>query len=107
MLLVVLLVYRSDVLVLQFSHERRDRRRREYVMIEENHDSIMGILAPISEDNQKAFSLASKVEVGCTFTFRNIWYCITCSTLIIHVLIPFSLYPLHLPPLVFHMSASV
>lgn len=64
--LTVLLACRSDVLVLQFSHERRDRRRREYVMIEENQDSIMGILTPISEDNQKAFSLASKVEVGCT-----------------------------------------
>lgn len=59
--------------MLQFSHERRDRRRREYVMIEENHDSIMGILAPISEDNQKAFSLASKVEVR-SFTVANTWH---------------------------------
>ena len=66
-------LYRSDVLVLQFSHERRDRRRREYVMIEENHDSIMGILAPSSEDNQKAFSLASKVEVR-SFTIANTWH---------------------------------
>ena len=56
-------VCRSEVVVLQFSHERRDRRKREYVMIEQNHDSIIEILAPISKNNQKAFSLASKVEV--------------------------------------------
>ena len=56
--------YRAEVVTLQFSHERRDRRKREYVMIELNHEAIIEILAPISEENQKAFSLASKVEVG-------------------------------------------
>lgn len=56
--------YRAEVVTLQFSHERRDRRKREYVMIELNHEAIVEILAPISEENQKAFSLASKVEVG-------------------------------------------
>ena len=58
------LMYRTEVVTLQFSHERRDRRKREYVMIELNHDAIIDILRPISEENQKAFSLASKVEVG-------------------------------------------
>ena len=32
-------------------------------MIEENHNAIIGILTPILEENHKAFSLASKVEV--------------------------------------------
>lgn len=61
--------YRSEVVTLQFSNERRDRRKREYVMIEENHDSIISILAPISEENRKAFSLASKVEVTTHITY--------------------------------------
>ena len=33
-------------------------------MIELNHDAILGILGPICEQNQEAFSLASKVEVS-------------------------------------------
>ena len=57
-------IHRAEVVTLQFSHERRDRRKREYVMIELNHDDIIELLAPISEKNQKAFSLASKVEVS-------------------------------------------
>ena len=60
--------YRSEVVTLQFSNERRDRRKREYVMIEENHDYILSILAPISEENRKAFSLASKVEASVYIT---------------------------------------
>ena len=55
---------RAEVVTLQFNHERRDRRKREYVMIELNHDTIIDILGPISEENQKAFSLASRVEVS-------------------------------------------
>ena len=51
------------MVTLQFSNERRDRRKREYVMIEENEEAIIDILAPISDENRKAFSLASKVEV--------------------------------------------
>ena len=69
--------------MLQFSHERRDRRKREYVMIEQNHDSIIDILAPISEENQKAFSLASKVEVRYTVlesVGNNVRQCLKEST---------------------------
>ena len=71
-------VCRSEVVVLQFRHERRDRRKREYVMIEQNHDSIIEILAPISKDNQEAFSLASKVEVHL-YMYMYKMYVYTCT----------------------------
>ena len=70
------IVCRLDVVTLQFSHERRDRRKREYVMIERNHDAIIEILAPISEDNREAFSLASKVEVQNVHVYARACVCI-------------------------------
>ena len=56
---------RREVLELQFNLERRDRRRREYALMEEGDDeSIMEILQPIVQQNQSTLSMGNKLEVG-------------------------------------------
>ena len=53
------------MLELQFNLERRDRRRREYALMEEGDDeSIMEILQPIVQQNQSTLSMGNKLEVG-------------------------------------------
>ena len=104
------------MVTLQFSHERRDRRKREYVMIELNHDAIIDILRPISEENQKAFSLASKVEVGTLFSFykpsvlgfsvtSSMVFLITSSSLPLSILL-LPLYPT-LSPMYIYLTHSL
>ena len=104
------------MVTLQFSHERRDRRKREYVMIELNHEAIIDILRPISEENQKAFSLASKVEVGTLFSFykpsvlgfsvtSSMVFLITSSSLPLSILL-LPLYPT-LSPMYMYLTHSL
>ncbi len=55
---------RLTVLVLQFNLDRRDRCRREYVLIEEEDGvKIMEILKPILEQNESTLSMGNKLEV--------------------------------------------
>ena len=50
--------------MLQFNLDRRDRRRREYVLMEdEDGDSIMEILKPILEQNESTLSMGNRLEV--------------------------------------------
>ena len=59
------MLFRREVLELQFNLERRDRRRREYALMEEGDDeSIMEILQPIVKQNQSTLSMGNKLEVG-------------------------------------------
>jgi len=60
-----LLSYRSKVLILQFNHERRDRRKREYVLTEEgDHQQLLDLLMPIVETNQATLLVGNRVEVS-------------------------------------------
>ncbi len=53
------------MLVLQFNTERRDRRKREYVMMESgDQQKLLDLFHPFIERNLAAFTVASKVEVG-------------------------------------------
>lgn len=50
--------------MLQFNLERRDRRRREYVLMEEgDSESIMEILRPIVQQNESTVSMGNRLEV--------------------------------------------
>lgn len=54
--------------MLQFHLERRDRSRREYVLIEEGDGTkIMEILKPILEQNESTLSIGNKLEVCPSF----------------------------------------
>lgn len=51
-------------LLLHFNIERRDRRMREYVLMEdEDGEGIMAILKPIVEQNESTLSMGNKLEV--------------------------------------------
>ena len=64
--------YRREVLVLQFNLERRDRRRREYVLLEDgDHENIMEVLAPVVQQNQSTLSMGNKLEVREKFRKSN------------------------------------
>lgn len=55
--------------MLQFNLERRDRRRREYVLLEEGDgEAIMEILRPIVQQNRSTVSMGNKLEV-CPLSF--------------------------------------
>ena len=59
-----ILTHRADVLFLKFNLDRRDRRRREYVLLEEgNNDMLLGLLNPIVEQNKATLSVENKLEV--------------------------------------------
>ena len=52
------------MLMLQFNLARSDRRRREYVLLEEGDgEGIMEILRPVVEQNQSTVSMGNKLEV--------------------------------------------
>ena len=56
---------RMDVLILHFDLERRDRRCREYVLMEEHVGSgIMETLRPVVEQNESSLSMGNKLEVN-------------------------------------------
>lgn len=59
-------ITRYDVLSLQFNLERRDRSRREYVLLEDEEviESLLSLLQPIIQRNQESLSQRNKVEVG-------------------------------------------
>ena len=53
------------MLALQFNLDRRDRRRREYVLMdEEDGGKIMEILKPTLEQNESTLSMGNNLEVG-------------------------------------------
>ena len=53
------------MLSLQFNLERRDRSRREYVLLEEEgvSETLLSLLSPIIKHNQESLSLINRVEV--------------------------------------------
>ena len=58
-------LYRSEVLVLQFSYERRDRRKREYILTEKGDaQQLLELLKPTVETNQATLLVGNRVEVG-------------------------------------------
>lgn len=58
-------LYRSEVLVLQFSYERRDRRKREYILTEKGDAHLLlELLKPTVETNQATLLVGNRVEVG-------------------------------------------
>lgn len=58
-------LYRSEVLVLQFSYERRDRRKREYILTEKGDAQLLlELLKPTVETNQATLLVGNRVEVG-------------------------------------------
>ena len=62
------------MLELQFNLERRDRRRREYALMEEGDDeSIMEILQPIVQQNQSTLSMGNKLEVAKQRSGVGVW----------------------------------
>ena len=62
------------MLVLQFNTERRDRRKREYVLTEsEDHQLILDLLQPLIERNLATFTVASKVEVSVRKNYSGVY----------------------------------
>ena len=56
--------HRIEVLLLDFNLERRDRRRREYILTEEeDRENIMKVLEPIVKQNECTLSMGNKLEV--------------------------------------------
>ena len=86
----VLLLYRVNVLSLQFNLERRDRCRRDYVLIEEEEvsEAVLSLLNPIIERNQESLSLINRVEVS-----HVTGHMIGHVTLYMYVLSPHSVSP--------------
>ena len=63
--MIVFNLCRSEVLVLQFSYERRDRRKREYVLTEKGDaQMLLELLKPTVETNQATLLVGNRVEVG-------------------------------------------
>ena len=63
--MIVFNLCRSEVLVLQFSYERRDRRKREYVLTEKGDAQLLlELLKPTVETNQATLLVGNRVEVG-------------------------------------------
>ena len=57
-------LYRSEVLVLQFSYERRDRRKREYILTEKGDAHLLlELLKPTVETNQATLLVGNRVGV--------------------------------------------
>ncbi len=57
--------HRANVLFLKFNLDRRDRRKREYVLLEEGiNDDLLGHLNSIVEQNQATLSVENKLEVS-------------------------------------------
>ena len=65
---------RSEVLVLQFSYERRDRRKREYVLTEKGDaQMLLELLKPTVETNQATLLVGNRVEVGWLQRYKEAW----------------------------------
>ena len=80
----VLFVCRYDVLSLQFNLERRDRSRREYVLLEDQEvsEALLSLLTPIIQHNKETLSLINRVEVQrthVTYTIAQVF--VECTTL--------------------------
>lgn len=50
---------------MQFSYERRDRRKREYILTEKGDaQQLLELLKPTVETNQATLLVGNRVEVG-------------------------------------------
>jgi len=62
-----------NVLLLHFNLERRDRSRREYVLMEDGDSrDILDTLRPLQEQNQLTLSLGNKLEVHKTLEVLSV-----------------------------------